>query len=303
MKKFPSFNEDPRIKDLIGKDLSKNKLPKIVILGFPSDEGVLRNGGRPGASKAPDEIRKALYKMTPDARSPEKFSDLIQQTEDTGNISVTNNLETDQEKLGDEVARYFQQGIIPVILGGGHGTAFGHFQGYAQVDLNVSIFNLDAHADVRPLKEGKAHSGSPFRQALEHESGCCRRYSVAGLQPHSVAESHLQFISEHGGEYVFREETNFSMLEEWFRGQESGRLMVTLDMDSVDQAFAPGVSAPCTNGVSSELFIHVAFLAGKCRQVTSFDVSEVNPRYDRDEQTTKLAALAAWNFLAGACRR
>jgi formiminoglutamase len=70
-------------------------------------------------------------------------------------------------------------------------------------------------------------------------------------------------------------------------------------MDSVDQAFAPGVSAPCTNGFSSELFIHVAYLAGKCPRVTSFDVAEVNPTYDRDEQTVKLAALAVWNFLAG----
>ncbi|HEV2873534.1 MAG TPA: class I SAM-dependent methyltransferase, partial [Thermoleophilaceae bacterium] len=46
----------------------------------------------------------------------------------------------------------------------------------------VEILNWDAHADVRELKQGQAHSGSPFRQAIEDASRVCRRYSVAGLQ-------------------------------------------------------------------------------------------------------------------------
>lgn len=58
---------------------------------------------------------------------------------------------------------------------------------------------------MRELKEGLGHSGSPFRQAIEHPSGRCRGYSVAGLQPHSVAATHAAFVRAHGC-LVWREE-------------------------------------------------------------------------------------------------
>lgn len=297
------LGNDPRIRDLLKGSLVEGESPKVVLIGFPSDEGVRRNNGRRGAANAPDQIRKALCKLTPDARFPEQFSTLIRQTHDSGDIPVTGDLEKDQQKLGEEVGAYLKKGVIPIILGGGHETAFGHFWGYVRAGLKVSVFNLDAHTDVRPLKKGKAHSGSPFRQVMEHHSDCCGTYFAAGLQPASVSINHLNFITENGGNYRFRDETDISFIEKWFQKQESERLMVTFDMDSVDQAFAPGVSAPCANGLSSTLFTRAAYLAGKCLYVASFDVSEVNPEYDRDGQTSKLAALAVWNFLAGISHR
>jgi len=79
--------------------------------------------------------------------------------------------------------------------------------------------------------------------------------------------------------------------------------MVTFDMDAVDQSQAPGVSAPCANGLRSDLWLTAAYLAGRNEQVTSFDLSEVNPRHDRDNQTAKLAAATIWNFLQGLSER
>jgi formiminoglutamase len=79
--------------------------------------------------------------------------------------------------------------------------------------------------------------------------------------------------------------------------------MVTFDMDAVDQSQAPGVSAPCANGLPSDLWLTAAYLAGRNEQVTSFDLSELNPRHDRDSQTAKLAALTIWNFLLGLSER
>nr|WP_240894595.1 formimidoylglutamase [Fodinibius halophilus] len=273
------------------------------MLGFPSDEGVARNGGRTGASEAPSAIREQLYKMTPSTEYYQPFVELLDKTADVGDVEVTGSLEEDQQRLGNAVAGFLEQGVVPIILGGGHETAFGHFLGYAKADKNTAIFNLDAHTDVRPLKEGKAHSGSPFRQALEHESGCGETYLVSGIQPHSVAQSHLDFIREHGGNYIFRDETNITAISGQFHQHESERLMVTFDMDAVDQSQAPGVSAPCTNGLPADLWLTSAYLAGRNEQVSSFDLSEVNPEYDRDGQTAKLAALTIWHFLLGLSQR
>lgn len=294
---------DPRIGQLIESDIGKNDTPQAVIIGFPSDKGVTINGGRSGAADAPEAIRKQLYKMTPNPENYDAFVDLVSNIQDVGDLNIHYEVEEDQQNLGKVLASYLERGIMPIILGGGHETAFGHFSGYAEAGLKTAIFNLDAHTDVRPLKDGKAHSGSPFRQAIEHESECAEMYLVAGLQPQSVARSHLQYIKESGGEYKMRDETNITSISGLFHQHESERLMVTFDMDAVDQSQAPGVSAPCANGLPSDLWLTAAYLAGRNEQVTSFDLSEVNPRHDRDNQTAKLAAATIWNFLLGLSER
>lgn len=295
--------DDPRIGHLLARNISDKSPPRAVLIGFPSDKGVHINGGRPGASDAPDAIREQLFKMTPSAEYYDPFVDFLTHCRDEGNFKVRGELEEDQQGMGAILAGYLDREIIPIILGGGHETAYAHFLGYAEAGLGTSIFNLDAHTDVRPLKNGQAHSGSPFRQALEHDGNEVGKYLVAGLQPHSVAQQHLEFIEKHGGQYLFRDETNITSISGLFHQHESDRLMVTFDMDAVDQSQAPGVSAPCANGLPAELWLTAAYLAGRHEQVTSFDLSEVNPFYDKDYQTAKLAALTIWHFMLGLSQR
>lgn len=295
--------DDPRVGHLLAKKLTGDSTPQAVLLGFPSDKGVQINGGRPGASDAPKAIREQLYKMTPNAEDQEPFVDLVTQCRDEGDLKIKGELEEDQQNMGTVLAGYLEQNVVPIILGGGHETAFGHFLGYAEAEIKTSIFNLDAHTDVRQLKNGLAHSGSPFRQALEHDSNCAEAYLVAGLQPHSVAQSHLEYIKKHDGHHLFRDETNITSISGMFHQHDSERLMVTFDMDAVDQSHAPGVSAPCANGLPADLWLTAAYLAGRNEQVSSFDLSEVNPFHDRDSQTIKLAALTIWHFLLGLSQR
>src|SRR5699024_7048861 len=292
---IPQTNsDDPRLGKLLTRE-SDN--PKVALIGFPSDEGVKRNEGRTGASRAPDAIREELYKMTPDAEEVEFFTTLLEHTNDLGNVNISGIVSEDQGSLANIVAGCLEQDIIPIILGGGHETAFGHFSGYFKAEYPTAIFNLDAHTDVRPLKNGSPHSGSPFRQALEHESGYAEKYLVAGLQPHAVSWPHIEYIKESGGSVLFRDETNITSVSGLFHEHESERLMVTFDMDAVDQSCAPGVSAPCANGLPSDLWLTAAYLAGRKEEVTSLDLSEVNPIYDRYDQTARLAAFKIWQFI------
>lgn len=295
--------DDPRIGHLLGKALSEGDVPRCAIIGFPSDEGVRRNNGRPGAAGAPVAIRNQFYRLTPDPGSFDRFNGLMEQTVDLGDIPVTINLEEGEKKLAEVTARLLESGTLPIILGGGHETAFGHFLGYAHSGMKTAILNIDAHTDVRELKKGQGHSGSPFYQAITHQSGCCEKYLVGGVQPQSTAKDHLDFIKRHGGSYLFREETNITSISGLLHEYPGDRLMVTFDMDAVDQSYAPGVSAPCTNGLHSDLWLTAAYLAGRHEKVTSFDISEVNPEYDRDDQTARLAALTLWHFLLGLSER
>ncbi len=340
------MSSDVRLRDLIGRRASKSSTGKsstsglsiqeyfshgvmVQLLGFPTDEGVRRNGGRPGASEAPQTIADLLMNMTPvvsgamsesghgfqqsgtassqpgqDAEPPESVLRknhiaLLERTGPLEMIECTGDVERDQERLGERVAELLRSGIFPIILGGGHETAYGHFLGYAMAGMDTTIVNLDAHTDVRPLKQGLAHSGSPFFQALTHPSGHCRAYHVCGLNPFSVAEEHATFVQNHGGETHFGAPTP----ELFHRLVDSGTVMLTLDMDVVHQADAPGVSAPNTAGIRSERWLDLARTAAANPSVTSLDLCEVNPRYDRDHQTTRLAALTVWTVLLELSKR
>ncbi len=294
----PTGSDDPRVGHLLGRKLTDDAKPKVVILGFPSDEGVRRNGGRVGASEGPDAIRQALYRFAPDAERVETFHELVEHTQDLGNLDLSGQVEQDQEMLGEVLAPYIAQNVIPIILGGGHETAYGHFLGYVKAKQDITILNWDAHADVRELKEGQAHSGSPFRQAILDPSHRCKQYMVAGLLPYSVARSHLDFITAHGGKFYWKESLSTKHITEIYRLWQSP-LMTTFDLDAVDQAYAPGVSAPAVNGLAPNLWLYAAYEAGRCRVVKSMDIVELNPKFDRDNQSARLAALTVWYFLSG----
>ena len=78
---------------------------------------------------------------------------------------------------------------------------------------------------------------------------------------------------------------------------------VTLDADVVHVGDVPGVSAPNSLGLSGAEVIACARLAGESPSVTSFDVVEINPAFDRDGQSARWAALVVWYFLVGLTHR
>ncbi len=292
--------DDPRVGRLLGSRLGVGETPDIVLVGFPSDEGVRRNGGRVGAARGPAAIRSAFYRLAPDARST-RFDDLLGRTRDLGDVEVSGDVEADQRCLGEALDPYIERQCFVVVLGGGHETSYGHFLGYARRGQRVEILNWDAHADVRELVRGKAHSGSPFRQAIEDNSGACRRYSVAGLQPHSVAREHVAFV-ERQGRVVWRDDVSPERIAQLYRSTDAPA-MASFDLDAVNESEAPGVSAPNAAGLSSDLWIEAAYQAGRSPAVSSADIVELNPAVDRDGQTARLAAVTVWWLLRGRSER
>src|SRR5262249_30681626 len=118
---LPRRPDDPRLGEIVefwNGDVAALKPGRAVIVGFPQDEGVRRNGGRVGAAEAPPEIRRWLYRLTP--WHPHGEIDLSAQAPlDAGNVRITGTLEETQENLGIVVGELLKAGTIPVVLGGG----------------------------------------------------------------------------------------------------------------------------------------------------------------------------------------
>jgi formiminoglutamase len=294
--------DDPRLGHLLGKSLSGPEKARVVLIGFPFDEGVRRNGGRPGAAEGPAAIRHALYRLTPDPENYGAFVELLRHAIDLGDIEPTGELEEAQEKLGAHLAPHLHRGATAIVLGGGHETSFGHFLGYVKAGRAAGVLNLDAHPDVRPLVDGRGHAGSPFRQIIEHPSHCCAGYTVAGLNRASVAKAHVDYLKERGAQAVFNHELDMQRIDLLIH-RLADNAWVSFDLDAVDGSAAPGVSAPATGGLPPALWLHAAERAGRCKHVRSIDVVELSPRLDLDNRTARLAAATAWHFLAGLARR
>jgi formiminoglutamase len=293
------MSEDPRVRDFVNR--SDKDRSAVYLIEFPSDQGVGINGGRPGASQAPELVRARFFNLTPHPDHYQAHTDLLEKTYDKGLIPCRGDVTEDQENLGRITQDSLEKNRIPLIIGGGHETSFGHFLGYANSGKKVSIVNIDAHTDVRPLKNEKAHSGSPFRQALDHASSVCQSYHVFGLNPSSVSFKHYNLVKQHGSAIFDWQTTKEKVLDKLDKIDHD--VMVTMDMDAVNQADAPGVSAPNASGIRADFWLELAFLFGNHPKVTSFDLCEVNPVYDRDSQTVKLAAQTIWNFILGVALR
>ncbi|NUQ80938.1 MAG: formimidoylglutamase [Bacteroidetes bacterium] len=276
----------------------------VCLIGFPEDRGVVRNHGREGARGGPEKVRDMLYRlpagnMQAGIRRFDRF-----RIYDLGLVQTGSSLEEAQYRLGSVVAYVLHHRAIPVVIGGGHETAYGHFLGYVQKQKAVSVINFDAHLDVRVLPaDGIGNSGTPFRQMIEHPSGLLSSYAVLGIQPNSNSAYYLDYAREKSIRTEWLSDFNMRhfTLKPWVSPDHP--VYATIDIDCFPASVAPGCSAPPVTGVNTEKMLVAAYDLGENPAVTSFDICEVNPLFDSDNRTAKLAALLIYQFLSGLSHR
>jgi formiminoglutamase len=268
--------------------------PGIVLVGFACDEGVRRNGGRVGAKDGPRAIRQALANL---AWHQERYG-----VYDAGDVACDDgDMEGAQSRLAQVVASVIRAGHRPLILGGGHETAWGTFQGVvdARAGEEIGVINLDAHLDMRNDEPG--NSGTPFRQIARwcSEKYLAFRYLCLGVSIPSNTSALFDQVSSRGATYVPDTEIVPWAIDETvgFVDQLARRvdqLYLSVDLDVLPAAVMPAVSAPAARGVAleaAEALIRAAFMTGK---VVAIDLVELNPSLDTDGRGTRVAARLAW---------
>ncbi|MCW3160238.1 formimidoylglutamase [Chryseobacterium oryctis] len=261
----------------------------FVLHGFAVDEGVRRNKGRQGAKDAPCIIRKNMANfpvIRPD------FSLL-----DFGNIYCNDgDLENTQNNLAKNVSKVLLKGGKSLVLGGGHEVTYAHYLGVktAFPEQKIGIINIDAHFDNRQPENGVgASSGTGFWQiAQEGEINSLH----IGIQRNSNTLKLFDTAHQYGMKYILADELFFENLPSVY--QRIDDLLANVDyaylticMDVFNASIAPGVSASAYNGIFADatfmlFYRHIL----KNKKVVALDVAEVNPVYDIQERTARLAA-------------
>lgn len=266
----------------------------VALVGFCSDEGVRRNQGRPGAADGPAALRTALAQLAAPRRPDGTVPSLV----DTGDVVVRDgDLEGGHDLLAAAVRRIVDGNALAVVLGGGHEVAYGTYLGIAsshraQPPLRHGVFNLDAHFDLRAAQ--RASSGTPFRQMFTRQQALGRelRYAVAGISPANNTRV-LFDAAERLGVAVLTDdkctpEACLRFVDEFLAQVDVVHL--TIDLDVLPASVAPGVSAPAGFGVEVPLVREMCRAIARSGKLAVVEVAELNPHYDSDARTARLAA-------------
>jgi formiminoglutamase len=265
-----------------------------VVVGFRSDEGVRRNKGRMGAAAAPAAIRQAL--------GPLAFH-LDRDVFDAGDVVVEDgsveagSLEAGQARAGRVISELLDGGKLTVLLGGGHETAFASYLGVAGSEAvrggkRLGVLNLDAHFDLRD--EPVPSSGTPFLQMARAEAAEGRElnYAVVGISEPNNTRTLFNTADRLGVKYLLDEDCSAEAVHDFVaRFLDSvDVLYLTIDLDVLPASVAPGVSAPAAYGVPLPVISAVCKQVATSGKLMHLDVAELNPEFDIDSRTAKVAA-------------
>lgn len=233
-----------------------------------------------------------------------------------------------------------QPSCVPFVVGGGNDQSFPNAMALLShvVDAHdgsadrprVTVINLDAHLDVRPLlDDGRVHSGSPFRQLLTSDEfkAVNGRFIEFAAQGSQCSAAHAKFVTDSGGTIVWlsdvrtmardgvavpdtaskalRHALSLPAAAAFLRALSSApgdNVFVSFDIDCITGADCPGVSCPATVGLTADEALAIAYLAGRLPTVRLMDVSELNPAVE-GYRSPRLVANMFYNFLLGRADR
>ena len=265
-------------------DFGQLKPGYVAVLGLPLDENssFLR-----GPAQAPAKIREVLHSGSseyvsedgPYLRDHPRWRDLGDLPLGTGEAAMNTITEA-----ADAVLR---RGAKLLSLGGDHSVTFPVLRGFAKHHPGLTLLHLDAHPDLYHDFEGNFYShASPFARILEE--GLVTRLVQVGIRT----------MNPHQREQARRFGVEVIEMKDW-HGQLpelSGPLYISLDLDSLDPAFAPGVSHHEPGGFSVREVLQI--LAQVKAPVVGADIVELNPARDVVGVTAAVAAKFYKELLA-----
>lgn len=259
---------------------------KIGLVGFSCDEGVRRNNGRVGAKDAPLALRKQLASLP--WRNHVQTNSLM----DFGDIVCEGHeLEQAQLELGDKVSDILTNGKA-IVLGGGHETLYGQYLGVRKAvgaEASIGLLNIDAHFDMRAYDD-QTSSGTMFKQILDEDPNA--HYFVCGIQQYGNTTALFNTAAHYNVQYFLDEQLESPQFNKDLTDFMDAHdvLLVTLCMDVLNAAEAPGVSAPSPFGLSAIKVRDILRQMVSHKNTVSFSICEVNPSLDINNQTAKLGA-------------
>ena len=280
--------------------------PDVAILGAPFDLGTTN---RPGARFGPRGVRTNAYE--PGTYHLDLGIEIFDWLEvvDIGDAFCPHGMvEQSLENVKAKVASVVEHGIIPITIGGDHtitwpaATAVADHYGFGK----VGMVHFDAHADTADTIDGNlASHGTPMRRLIESGAIPGTNFVQIGLRGYWPGEEVWQWMGEQGMRWHMMDEVHRRGLDavltdaiaEAMDGVD--HLYVSVDIDSLDPAYAPGTGTPEPGGLTSVDMVRAMRRLAMETPLVAFDVMEVAPIYDHADCTVNVAHRLIMEILSG----
>ncbi|MFM2071952.1 MAG: hypothetical protein RLZZ623_2215 [Actinomycetota bacterium] len=280
--------------------------PDVAVLGAPFDLGTTN---RPGARFGPRGVRTNTYQ--PGTYHLDLGLEIFDWLEvvDVGDAYCPHGMVQEcLDNIKAKVASVVDNGIIPLTIGGDHtvtwpaATAVADHFGFGK----VGMVHFDAHADTADTIDGNlASHGTPMRRLIESGAIPGKNFVQIGLRGYWPGADVWEWMAEQGMRWHLMDEVHHRGLDavltdaiaEAMEGVDF--LYVSVDIDSLDPAFAPGTGTPEPGGISSVEMVRAMRRLAMETPLVGFDVMEVAPAYDHADCTVNVAHRLMLEICAG----
>jgi len=276
---------------------------KWSLVSIPDHVGVQNVGGRLGAAFGPRAFDEAFARMNGHLPDVPSLKSEIHQHLTLAPVSP--NVEENHAAAAKLVCEAAAGADRTVVVGGGHDHGYSHLAGlrnFLGPGKRIGCINIDAHLDLRKPNP-KISSGSPFYLALE--AGILEGPHLVefGIQSQCNGPDLWRYAHEKNVTIIHfttcRHSNAISLFTQSLEklARQVDAVVISVDMDSAAEAFAPGVSAPQSEGFSPSELIEFCEIAGANEKVLSLGIFELNPLHDLGSRTARLAATCAFRYL------
>ncbi len=283
---------------------------RFVVAGIPWDGSVTN---RPGARFGPYQIRRASH-MLCDGVHPLWGISPLEQLADVGDLTLPNtSLTSMREALLPQVARLIAAHHV-AWLGGDHSVTLPLLRAYrAHFGRPLALVHFDAHCDTWPDHFGEPSGhGTWVHEAFAEGLVDPTRAVQFGIRS-SASPEISRYVADRGGLiYTARDlrglesstqlATVLKTVRERLLAAGGPPVYLSLDIDCLDPAFAPGTGTPEPGGLTSSQVLTLLEELSDLNFV-GMDLCEVAPAYDHAELTSNAAANFVWTYLCGQARR
>lgn len=272
----------------------------VVILGIPFDSGV---SYRPGARFGPNHIRDASRLIRPynPAQDVQPFA--VQQVADAGDLAVNPfSIVEALAQIEAGVSPLLQSGAKVVTLGGDHTIALPLLRAMAAKHGPLAVIHFDAHLDTWDTYFGAEYThGTPFRRASEEGLLAADSCIHMGIRGPLYSTDDLSDDGDLGFQIVHTTDIDSigvgGMIERMLERVGDRPVYLSIDIDVLDPAFAPGTGTPEAGGLTSrELLAIIRGLAST--NLVGADIVEVAPAYDHAQITGIAASHIAYEIIS-----
>lgn len=274
----------------------------VALIGVPFDGGTsYRTGPRMGPRHVRDQ--SAMIRPYNPVLKVSPFSHL--RVADYGDLSVNPiAIEDTYNRITRGLTPVLNAGTIPMCVGGDHSILLPILRAIHAAHGPVALIQLDAHSDTWDQYWGMKYShGTPVRRAIEEHLLDEAHILQVGLRGQLYSAEDMDYSNEHNIQMITAEEFHeqgLDLVREKLTSFGDVKTYLTLDIDVVDPAFAPGTGTPQVGGLSSDQILRLV-RALKGLNLVGCDLVEVSPQYDSSEITSLLAANLLFEQLCLFC--